>query len=50
MNGPCPNCGYCPECGRGAPLLPQGPVWIGNDPTVRWDVVDDRQATYRNHA
>ncbi len=46
---PCPNCGYCPCCGRGAgwpyyqqpynpwnPWAPPypGPVWIGYTPTT----------------
>lgn len=36
MEGTCPNCGYCPECGRGghgSPRKPWGPIWRGDTNT-----------------
>jgi len=50
---PCPNCGYCPCCGRGVPHYFQpynpwnpwtpspypGPVWIGYTPTTTTGVL-----------
>ncbi len=35
----CPNCGYCPHCGRGGhhfqpPYVPYQPVWISQPNTA----------------
>lgn len=35
-NDPCPNCGYCPHCGRGGHPNPRGPspIWMRTPPTL----------------
>lgn len=41
MEGRCPNCGYCPHCGRGSsdpyPIVPSGPYWEDADSSINTD-------------
>lgn len=43
-NQPCPNCGYCPTCGRGTvPNFPHDPLWPGVDhnKSFKDDLIDE---------
>jgi hypothetical protein len=54
----CPNCGYCPSCGRSnqpvypAPMYPGKPIWVappyGAPGTARWDVLPGPIYTTQN--